>query len=154
MKEEIKELRKCQRFLDDLKFPGYPTQLSIVIDIEEKVGWFNLNHKKSLKECLKDLFASLIYGCLGAKNTSKRTFVIDQHLEDYEKYLTYKEEDFYIDNLNAWRMYFSINSVLANRSKGYVFAYLDEDMETVEVKVFDNLEQITTYVKEYWDNED
>ena len=154
MKNEIKLLRKAQKVLWENQYPGYPFQVSIIIDLEEKCGWFDYcGRKESLNSILSKLNNILIYQCLDARNTNKRTFIIDQHLEDYRKYLDYDYEDFSIDNLNAVKLYFALNSAIYNRKKkdkGFIFAVVDEDSEYVDVRVFNNEHDIQAYVDNYY----
>ena len=145
MKNEIKYLRKCQKSLWDQQYPGYPYQLSVVIDLKEKAGYKDVGRKMPLDRLLKEVNNELIYQSLGANNTSKQTFIIDQHLEDHSKYLLAEYGDFFIDNLNAVRFYFALNSAIVHNQKGYIFAMIDEECECVDVKVFNNLEEIKKY---------
>lgn len=156
MKNEIKILRKCQKLLSDLRYPGYPFQVSIVIDLEEQSAWINYCGKKQpLVKALQELYASLMFVCLEADNTSKKTFLTNQHLEPYEKYLEYDSDNFYIGNINACRLYFALNSAVYNNKKSeltgkYIFACMDEDTEYVEVKLFTSLEQVQQFYNDYF----
>lgn len=158
MKQEIKELRKAQKCMWDNQYPGYPFQLTIVIDLEEKVAWVDWNGKKQpLEKALASIAPSLLYQCLDADNTSKRTFVVDQHLEDYKKYLEYDDDQFYISQTNICRFYFALNSAIYNHKKtdkGFIFACIDDDAEYVDVQVFNDLQTIKNYVKDYFTQED
>ena len=74
MKEEIKLLRKAQKSLWDNMYPGYPFQLSIVIDLEEKSAWIDYcGRKTKLENALMLVSSKLMYVGAGAQNTSKQT---------------------------------------------------------------------------------
>lgn len=158
MKPEIKALRQAQKFMDDLQYPGYPFQLTVVIDLEEKVAWVNHHGRKQpLKRALAQIWASLLYQCLSADNTYKQSFLVDQHLEDYKKYLDYDYDQFEIDHYECCKFYFALNSAIYSHKKtdtGFIFACVDEDTEWAEVQCFYNLQEIEQYIKDYFSREE
>ena len=158
MKNEIRLLRKAQKVLWENQYPGYPFQMSVIVDLEEQCAWVDyVSHKTNLNEAIAKIYGTLMYVSFGARNTDKRTFIIDQHLEDYKKYLDYDEEDFYIDNVNAVRFYFALSSAIYNRKKNdkrVVFAVIDDESDFVDVQVFDNIHDIEEYVKDFYEDED
>ena len=154
MKREIRLLRKAQKVLNDLQYPGYPYQLSIVIDLEEKSAWVDYYGKKQpLNKALREIAPSLLYQCLWAERTSKQTFLIDQHLEDHQKYLKYEYDQFGIDSYECCKFYFALNAAICNHKKtdkGFIFACIDEDTEYVDVQVFNDVASIEKYINEYF----
>lgn len=154
MKREIRLLRKAQKVLNDLQYPGYPYQLSIVIDLEEKSAWVDYyGRKQPLNKALREIAPSLLYQCLWAERTSKQTFLIDQHLEDYQKYLKYEYDQFGIDSYECCKFYFALNAAICNHKKtdkGFIFACVDEDTEYVDVQVFNDVASIEKYINEYF----
>lgn len=157
MKEEVKLLRKAQNVIWNNQYPGYPFELSVIIDLEDKCAWVDYNGEKTdLDSALKEINNMLIYQCLGANNTNKKSFLVDQHLEDYQAYLKCNEDDFWFDNLNAVRFYFALNSAIFNHKKndkGFVFGVIDDDCDYVDVRVFDNKKDIQAYVDNYFGDE-
>ncbi len=158
MKKEIRTLRKAQRVLEALQYPGYPFQLSIIIDLEDKVAWVDSRGRKQpLEKALHDISENLLYRCITADSTSKRTFIIDQHLEDYKKYLKYDYDQFYIDSVPCCQFYFALNAAIYNdkkTDKGFIFACVDEDTDYVDVQRFSNLQEIEQYIKDYFTSEE
>lgn len=154
MKQEVRLLRKAQKVLNDMQYPGYPYQLSIVIDLEEKSAWVDYyGRKQPLEKALKEIAPSLLYQCLWADKTSKRTFIIDQHLEDYKKYLEFDYDQFGIDSYDCCKFYFALNAAIYNHKKidkGFIFACVDEDTEYVDVQVFNDVASIEKYVNDYF----
>lgn len=154
MKQEVRLLRKAQKIAWDNMYPGYPFSMTIIIDLEDKSAYVNWCGKKiSLSRALEQVYSKLIYQCLGANNTSKKSFLVDQHLEDYQTYLKCNEEDFWFNNLNAVRFYFALNSAIFNHKKtdkGYVFGIIDDDCDYVDVRVFNDLKDIQAYVDNYF----
>ena len=153
MKNEIKLLRKAQKLLWENQYPGYPFQTSIIVDVADKCAWVDYcGRKVNLETALARIGNKLLYAGLGARKTDKRTFIIDQHLEDYKEYLDYNEEDFYFDNLNAIRLYFALSSAIFNRKtydNVFVFGVIDDECDLVDVRVFDNEHDIQAYVDTY-----
>ena len=154
MKQEIRTLRKLQKILKDMQYPGYPYQLSIVIDLEEKCAWVDYWGKKQpLEKIWAEIAPSLLYRCLDADKTTKRTFIFDQHLEDYREYLNYDYDNFCVGSLECWKFYFALNAAIYNHAKtdkGFIFACVDEDTEYVDVQCFENMDQINKYANTYW----
>ena len=154
MKQEVRLLRKAQKVLSDMQYPGYPYQLSIVIDLEAKCAWVDYEgQKQPLEKALREIAPSLLYQCLWADKTNKKTFIIDQHLEDYKQYLKYDYEQFGIDNYDCCKFFFALNAAIYNHKKtdkGFIFACIDEDTEYVDVQVFNDLASIEKYIDEYF----
>lgn len=157
MKEEVRVLRKCQKVMDELQYPGYPFQLTIVIDIEDQKAWVDYGRAQNLEKALTGISRSLLYNAVGCTSMTKRTFLQDQDLSTVEKILNADYDDFYIDNYNAVRFYLALMSAIFShkkKDKAFIFACIDEDTEYVDVRCFDNLQEIEQYYNDYFTNKE
>ena len=85
MKPEIRTLRKCQKFMRDMQWPGYPFQKPIVIDLKEKKAWVDYGKEQTLDQALLEISQPLLYQAVGCTLVTKRTFSQDQELSTAEK---------------------------------------------------------------------
>lgn len=157
MKPEIRTLRKCQKVMNDLQYPGYPFQLTIVIDIEDYKAWVDYGKAEDLNRALIDISQPLLYNAVNCTLMTKRTFLQDQDLSTVEKILNADYDDFYIDNYNAVRFYLALMSAIFShkkKDKAFIFACIDEDTEYVDVRCFDNLQEIEQYYNDYFTNKE
>ena len=157
MKDEIRILRKCQRLMRDLQYPGYPFQLTIVIDIADYKAWVDYGKAQDLNRALIDISQPLLYQSIGCDLMKKRTFLQDQELSTVEKILNADYDQFQIDNYNTTRFYCALMSAIYNRNKNdkaFIFACVDDDTDWVEVKVFTTLDEIKKYYHDYFTQEE
>jgi len=157
MKKEIKILRKCQKVLQDLQYPGHPFQLSIVIDLADYKAWVDYGKVQDLNKALIEICQPLMYRTAGCDLMTKGTWLQDQNLSNSEKILKADLDRFYIDDIDAVRFYLALNSAIYSHKKKepiFIFACIDEDTEYVEVKTFNTLQEIEQYYNEYFKRED
>ena len=157
MKPEIRTLRKCQKVMNDLQYPGYPFQLTIVIDIEDQKAWVDYGRAQNLEKALTGISRSLLYNAVGCTSMTKRTFLQDQDLSTVEKILNADYDDFYIDDYDVVKFYLALNSAIYRHKKTdkvFIFACVDGDTEWVDVKTFTNLKEIEQYYNDYFTNKE
>lgn len=154
MKPEIKELRKAQRVLHNLQYPGYPFQKSIIIDLEANEAWVDFCGKKqTLKQALLEISPSLLYGVIGCSKMVKGTWLIEQNLGSLDTILNADYDDFYVDDILIAKFYCALMNLIYTQKKNdrvYLFACVDEETDWVEAKCFTNMEEIKQYIKDYF----
>lgn len=157
MKPEIRTLRKCQKVMRDNQYPGYPFQLSIVIDLAEYKAWVDYGDAQDLDRALLEISQPLLYNAVECDLMTKRTFLVDQDLSTVEEILNADYDRFSIDNYNVVRFYLALMSAIFSHKKKdsvFIFACVDDDCDWVEVKTFNNLQEITQYYNEYFKREE
>ena len=157
MKEEIRILRKCQKVMEDLQYPGYPFQLSIVIDLEDYKAWVDYGKAQVLNRALIDICQPLLYKAVSCDLMTKRTWLQNQNLSTVEQILKAELDQFSIDDYDAVRFYLALMSAIYSHNKNdkvFIFACIDEDTDWVEVKTFTNLAEIKQYYLDYFKREE
>lgn len=157
MKKEIRILRKCQKILWDLQYPGYPFQMSVVIDIADYKAWVDYGKVQDLNRALISISQPLLYQAVNCDLMTKRTFLQDQNLSTVDEILKADYNQFYIDNYNAVRFYLALMSAIykhKKNEKAFIFACIDDDTDWVDVKVFTTLEEIKKYHHDYFKSEE
>ena len=153
MKKEIRLLRKAQKVMEDMQYPGYPFQLTIVIDLADYKAWVDYGKAKDLNQALIDISQPLLYNAVNCTLMTKRNFLQDQNLSTVDEILKADYHQFYIDNYNAVRFYLALMSAIYSHKKKdevFIFACIDEATEYVDVRSFYNLQEIEQYVKDYF----
>lgn len=155
MKPEIRALRKCQKFMRDMQWPGYPFQMTIVIDLKEKKAWVDYGKEQTLDQALLEISQPLLYQAVGCTLMTKRTFLQDQELSTAEKIIKADYDDLYIDNEHAVKFYLALMSTIYNHKREeqedtYIFGCVDRDTDYVEVKEFKNLDEIKKFYEDYF----
>lgn len=163
MKKEIKLLQKCQQFMLNNIYPGYSFQLSAIIDIESDKVYDDdesLYSSKTytIEEFLKNITVKLAYRGLGCSKMTKGSWIVEQDLGSHEDILKANDEEFYLDNMNAIKLYFALNSAIRtcqkNNKKSIIFAAIDDELDFVDLKVFNNYEEIEGYYNKYFKEEE
>jgi len=153
MKKEIRLLRKAQKVMEDMQYPGYPFQLTIVIDLEDYKAWVDYGKAQDLNRALIDISQPLLYNAVNCDLMTKRNFLQDQNLSTVDEILKADYDQFYIDSYNTVRFYLALMSAIYShkkKDKAFIFACIDEDTEYVDVRCFDNLQEIEQYIKDYF----
>jgi len=153
MKPEIRTLRKCQKVMRDNQYPGYPFQLTIVIDIAEHKAWVDYGDAQDLDHALRDISQPLLYNAVECDLMTKRTFLVDQDLSTADEILKADYDRFSIDNCNAVKFYLALMSAIFSHKKKdpvFIFACVDDDSDYVEVKEFKNLDEIKKFYEDYF----
>lgn len=152
MKDEIKLLRNCQRILNDNVYPGYPFQMSVIIDMKTKDAWIDLNRKTTLSAFMQRLNNATVFCSLGTTKANKGSWVQDRTMSSPEEILNAESDDFYIDNLEVTKFYFAVNAAIREcRDKdSIIFACVDCNCDYVDCKIFNKKEDIEKYIEEYW----
>ena len=165
-RKEFLALKKCCRYLDDMKYPGYPFSICGIIDFKTLDCYVDNHRENFVTDSGFHKFgvwfeAGLLYNILDSDFTRKGSFVVESHMENYKVFLEekWKDEDgndrFFIDNKELVRLYFSVYAAIReykNTEKLLFFSY-DGDSEGLCVELFDTLEEIQKYYKEYFKGE-
>lgn len=159
-RKEFRKLKSLSMKAESWQYPGYPFSLHGVIDFKTKNCWTTNNHKsfkiKSWLQFVKEFDSYLLYHILGTRFGCKGNFVCESKMANYETFLHEKDyDDYYIDNLELTRLYFAVWSAIReykDTDKLLWFIY-DGDSEYADVLLFDNIEQINKYAKEYGYND-
>lgn len=155
MKPEIRTLRKCQKVMRDMQWPGYPFQMTIIIDLKEKKAWVDYGKERTLDRALLEISQPLLYQAVGCTLMAKRTFLQDQRLSTAEKIIKADYDDLYIDNEYAIKFYLALMSTIYNHKREeqedtYIFGCVDCDADYIEVKEFKKLNEIQQFYKDYF----
>lgn len=161
-RKEFLALKKCCRYLDDLKYPGYPFAICGIIDFKTLDCYVD-NHGDFVTDPSFHKFslwfeAGLLYNILDSDFTRKGSFVVDSYMADYKIFLEEKWQDeegrdqFFIDNQELVRLYFAVYAAIRQykSSEKILFFSYDGDSEWVDVQVFDNLEEINQFYETYF----
>jgi len=163
---EFKRLKQLSLKTESLYYPGYPFSLYGVIDFKTKHCWttnsykvFTINNWSSFS---KEFDAPLLYHILNSHFTRKGNFIYNTHMDNYKKFLEepwttsfnegdYPIENFYIDNHELTRLYFSVWAAIREYkdSNKFMWFMYDGESEYVDVLLFDNINQINTYAEKY-----
>lgn len=167
-RKEYLALKKCCRFMEDIRHPGYPFSVCGIVDFKTKDCYVDnarrdFTCEKNWNKFANIFHAGLLYQILDCDFVRKGSFVINSHMDNYKTILEapYTKDDrdsFYIDinSQELVRLYFAVWSAIReyqDTDKLMFFVY-DGDNEWVEVKVFDTLEEIKNYYKDYFTEED
>ncbi len=160
MKDEVKLLRKAQKVLWDNLYPGYPLQISVVMDLAEDTAWVDYKgYKTNLHRAMEIIQSATCFHALECNKVTKGNWLIDRTAEEVDEILKAKDEDFYIFDYDILKFYFGLASALVNikdKKKGFIFGVYDEDCCYVDVKVFgeNDKDKIQKYVEEYFTNQE
>lgn len=144
--------------LESYQYPGYPFSIYGVIDFKTRDYWVSGDSNNYVANSTWDNFASqfeinLLYHILGSDLANKQTWLQDGHMENYRVFLDapWDDDNFYIDNQELTRLYFAVYAAIReyqNTDKLMLFMY-DGDSEYVDVLLFDTIDEIDQYYKEY-----
>ena len=155
MKKEIKLLRKVQRLYESDLYPGHPGVDAFIIDVKENkiyrtsIGKDSSRPKDFDKE-FSTICKGLMYRSLGSDLLVKPSFIqngVYGNIEDVNKS---QYEDYFIDSVEAVKLFFGINFALIEH-KGenvFIFAFANYAEECSGTFVFKNIEEIKDFVKE------
>ena len=165
--KEFRKIKHIIRVLESNQYPGYPYCHFGVVDFKTKDCWDSNGRKKFITDDNWYKFASqfeagMLYHVLDSRFDQKGNFVFNSHMDSYKKFLTEPWqtssnddggliENFYIDNQELVRLYFAVYAAIReykNTNKIMFYIY-DGDAEYVDVLLFDNLDEINKYYKEY-----
>ena len=155
MNQEIKLIRRMEKFHDDHMYPGYPFLIHGVIDCEDKVGYIDGGKAMPLLTKFFPKFESMVcYHMVDCSLTIKGSWLNETHMDPYQKILEAEYDDFYIDNLEVTKLYFALYSAYrSNRNtKKFIYFGYDGDSEYVWVKVFSSVKEIKQYIKDYYND--
>lgn len=159
IKKEIKQLRKIQRLLEDNVYPGYPFLIHGIIDMGDESAWINMyGRKMNLEKFCSEFDSKMCFHMMGSNLATKGSWATGPHqMQDHERFLQAKYDDFYIDNLGATQLYFATYAAIreCRGTKSFIFFSYDDDCEYANVQIFKDdeagtaLEKINTYLREY-----
>ena len=166
-RKEFKKVKQIIRVCESNQYPGYPYCHYGVIDFKTKDCW-DSNRRKNFvidnnwRNFSTQFEAGMLYHVLDSRFDQKGNFIFNAHMDSYQKFLTEPWqtsrddgddpiENFYIDNQELVRLYFAVYAAIRqykNTNKIMFYAY-DGDSEYVDVLLFDSLDEINKYYKEY-----
>lgn len=167
-----KEFRKVKQIIhtfESFQYPGYPYSHFGVVDFKTKDCWDSNGRKKFIVDDNWYKFAAqfeagMLYHILDSDFDRKGSFIQDSYMQDYKTFLEEKwseqvvntfgekvtEEHFFIDNKELVRLYFAVYAAIRkykNTDKVMLYIY-DGEEDYVDVKIFNNLEEINDYYKQ------
>lgn len=159
MKEEIRILRRVQKYLEEFQYPGYPFAINGIVDMGTQKCYLGYHGKALNFESFREKFDALLaYQMVGCNLAEKGSFLNDSKMADHEKFLQADFEDFYIDNMEATQLYFAFYAAYREAdTNSIIFFQCDGDSDYVDVKIFKDglketaLSQIKKYKKELMD---
>ena len=166
-RKEFRKIKHIIRVLESNQYPGYPYCSFGVIDFKTKDCWTSNFRKNFITDEGWNKFASqfeagMLYHVLDSRFDQKGNFIFNSHMDNYKKFLTEPWqtsrddgddliENFYIDNQELVRLYFAVYAAIReykDTSKIMLYIY-DGDAEYVDVLLFDTLDEINKYYKDY-----
>ena len=166
-RKEFRKIKHIIRVLESNQYPGYPYCSFGVIDFKTKDCWTSNGRKnfivdKNWYKFASQFEAGMLYHTLDSRFDQKGSFVFESHMDNYKKFLTEPWqtsrdddddliENFYIDNQELVRLYFAVYAAIReykNTNKIMLYIY-DGDAEYVDVLLFDTLDEINKYYKDY-----
>lgn len=161
-RKEFSLLKKCCKFLEDMEYPGYPFSRFGIVDFKTKDCWVNNKRDSFVTDPNFEKFgllfqSGLLYNILDTNFTRKGSFVTNSHMEHYKTFLQEKWQDpngddqFYIDNQELVRLYFAVYAAIREyKDTNKIMLYIyDGDAGYVDVLLFDTLDEINKYYKDY-----
>lgn len=153
---DINLLKKINKQAENNQYPGYPFQLTGIVNPKDKFGMFGSNGEQmSLEAFFKEFDSILAYQMLGSNLAQKGSWLNGGTImAEYERFVSpnTNKDDFYLDNLEAIKLYFGFYSAYRQyKDKDVLIWFIcDNDCDYVDVKVFDSNEQIEQFIKDYW----
>ena len=160
MDKRITLLRTINKKAEEQQYPGYPFQLTGIIDLKNKKGMFDsYGRPMDILKFFEKFDSHLVFQALGSKLAQKGNWYNDGHkLAEYKKFISQDVDydDFYFDNLNAVKLWFGVYSAYRQfKDKDRVIWFIiDDDSEYVDIKVFKNEQEIQKFIDECWTEEE
>lgn len=156
MKQEIKLIRRIERYHESMVYPGYPFLIHGYVDMGEKVGSINLSNPMTLEKFCKEFDAKMCYQMVNSQMSVKGNWLVNTQMAESKRFLNAEYDDFYIDCLGATRLYFALYSAIRelkkNDSKAIIYFGYDDNTEWTWVEVFNSMDNIKSFVHEYYNN--
>lgn len=157
----IEQLLIAQENARNQVYPGYPYQDSIIVDCDNKIAFNHFGYSASEETILYELYAKLLFKVLGDRKATKPTWLNDREIASKEDYCDYNfdSDRLYIDDELATRLYFAIQSAFCEIKdkaiKGAIlFAFIDEDCEMIDCKIFTTEQQAKDYLNDSFTEEE
>lgn len=155
MREIVKVLRNCQKIAWENQYPGYPYQMTAIIDMKDKSAYLNYGKKTSIKAILDEVTKAVAYHGLDSDFTTKGNFLTPTSMDEPETIIQGSDDHFYIDHLAVVKLYLGVNAAIKRYSTtdSVMFAVCDLDADYVDVRMFTDEQAAKQYVKDYWSEE-
>lgn len=148
-----KLLHKATRLHFREMYPGYPFAMIGFYFTKLNSGEVDKHTFSNISNFRKLFETNLIFQCLGSDLATKGSWATGRHkMDSYKAFLDANEDDFYFDELNAVKLYFAFYSAYRQYKDkdAIIFFVINTECDYVDVRVFETIEELEQYQKEYW----
>lgn len=160
MDKRLTLLRKINKLAEMRQYPGYPFQLTGIIDLKNDKGMFgSYGRPLQIMHFFERFDSKIAFQAFGSYLATKGNWYNNGHqMANFEKFISYdtKHDDFYFDDIQSVQVWFGLYSAY-RQFKGqdkFIWFIIDNECEYIDIKVFETEQQIKDYMKEYWIEEE